>query len=559
MVPPPALPGSGSRVGERVHPLSPPFVRAPRLVVVSDYPAAWSVDVVTHPGRRVRARFGWLSCRPREIGFPAQLLQSHGVVMSAVLLSPPGSNLDVARRVESMARVDVSSLSASEARGLLGDISHVRQWMSALESSVISRMKEVAEPEIVAVDLAAVGRMNRGQVRGALERAETLDQFGLFAGALAQGQITTAHVDAVSRGLKTLGEEGAGLVGAESTLLEQACVLPADQFGRFVANEVERQSTLKANQEFGDQRRATSLKWWNNKQGMVRLSGSFDPERGALLVGRLDNAVEAMFHGPHGSIDAGDLAPGVEPNDHRRAVALLGLVGGSVLRGSCESFLADGVPGITDGAGDDPSATVGDVDASSSSGSSGDVAHVSGVESANAVSVAATRAEILVTVDLETLRSGVHGSSVHRTSTGAELPADVIRRMACEAAIVPVVLNGQGVVVDIGRARRLATRAQRQAIFAMHRTCAMPECSVRIAVCVPHHIDYWERGGATDLANLVPLCSRHHHVVHEGGWKLSISRDRTVTVVLPDGRTMSRPLRESSPRFAPAPRGGPGG
>jgi hypothetical protein len=431
--------------------------------------------------------------------------------------------------------------------------------MSALESSVISRMKEVAEPEIVAVDLAAVGRMNRGQVRGALERAETLDQFGLFAGALAQGQITTAHVDAVSRGLKTLGEEGAGLVGAESTLLEQACLLPADQFGRFVTNEVERQSTLKANQEFGDQRRATSLKWWNNKQGMVRLSGSFDPERGALLVGRLDNAVEAMFHGPAGAIDAGDLAPGVEPNDHRRAVALLGLVGGSVLRGSCESFLADGAPEITDGAGDDPSATVGDVDASSSSGSSGDVAHVSGVESAHAVSVAATRAEILVTVDLETLRSGVHGSSVHRTSTGAELPADVIRRMACQAAIVPVVLNGQGVVVDVGRARRLATRAQRQAIFAMHRTCAMPECSVRVAVCVPHHIDYWERGGATDLANLVPLCSRHHHAVHEGGWKLSVSPDRTVTVVLPDGRMLSRPLRESSPRFAPASRGGPGG
>ena len=60
-----------------------------------------------------------------------------------------------------MARVDVSSLSSAEARSVLGDISLVRQWMSALESSVITRMKEVAEPEIVAVDLAAVGRMNR--------------------------------------------------------------------------------------------------------------------------------------------------------------------------------------------------------------------------------------------------------------------------------------------------------------------------------------------------------------------------------------------------------------
>ena len=428
-----------------------------------------------------------------------------------------------------MARVDVSSLSSAEARSVLGDISLVRQWMSALESSVITRMKEVAEPEIVAVDLAAVGRMNRGQVRGAMERAETLGQFGLFAGALAQGHITTAHVDAVSRGLKTLGEEGAGLVSAQSALLEQACVLPADQFGRFVTNEVERQSTLKANQEFGDQRRATSLKWWNNKQGMVRLSGAFDPERGALLVGRLDNAVEAMFHGPAGAIDADDLAPGVEPNDHRRAVALVGLVGGSVLRGSC----ADGLQQTSPDQGE----------------------HA--VDSANAVSVSAERAEILVTVDLETLRSGVHGSSVHRVSTGVDLPVDVIRRMACEAAIMPAVLNGRGVVVDIGRARRLATRAQRLAVFAMHRTCAMPECTVRVAVCVPHHVDYWENGGRTDLSNLVPLCSRHHHAVHEGGWKLAISPDRTITVELPDGRVLSRPLRESSSRFAARSRNGP--
>ena len=159
-------------------------------------------------------------CRLCVIGSPAQLLQLHGVVMSAVLLSPPGPNLQVVRRVESMARVEVSSLSSAEARSVLGDISLVRQWMSALESSVITRMKEVAEPEIVAVDLAAVGRMNRGQVRGAMERAETLDQFGMFAGALAQGHITTAHVDAVSRGLKTLGEEGVGLVSAQSALLE---------------------------------------------------------------------------------------------------------------------------------------------------------------------------------------------------------------------------------------------------------------------------------------------------------------------------------------------------
>lgn len=459
--------------------------------------------------------------------------------MSAVHTSPSQPNEILVARVASMARRDVAVLSAAEARQMLGDISAVRQWLSSIESAVVSRMRLVAEPDVVAVDLAVAGRMNRGQVRGTIERADTLEQFGMFAGALAQGRITSAHVDAVSRGLKTLGEDGTGLLQAQSVLLEQACSLPADQFGRLVTNEVERQSTLKANQEFGDQRKSTSLKWWNNKQGMVRLSGAFDPERGALLVGRLDNAVEAMFHGPEGSIDQEDLAPGVEPNDHRRAVALMGLVGGAVLRGSCGSSdhrdAADGEEPVNRDVTESP------------------------VNLAHLASVAATRAEILVCVDLETMRAGVHGDSVRRTSAGADLPADVIRRMACEASIVPVVLNGNGVVVDVGRARRLATRAQRQAIFAMHRTCAMPECDVRVAMCVPHHVDYWEDGGATNLANLIPLCSRHHHAVHEGGWKVAISPERTVHVKLPDGRTLSRPLRESSPRFASALRNGSGG
>jgi hypothetical protein len=50
--------------------------------------------------------------------------------------------------------------------------------------------------------------------------------------------------------------------------------------------------------------------------------------------------------------------------------------------------------------------------------------------------------------------------------------------------------------------------------------------------CNVHHIDYWENGGFTDLNNMVPLCSRHHHATHEGGWKLTlnpVTRELTIT------------------------------
>jgi hypothetical protein len=53
--------------------------------------------------------------------------------------------------------------------------------------------------------------------------------------------------------------------------------------------------------------------------------------------------------------------------------------------------------------------------------------------------------------------------------------------------------------------------------------------------CQIHHVTAWERGGSTNLANLLPLCSRHHHLVHEGGWQLTLQPDRTITLTRPDG------------------------
>jgi hypothetical protein len=112
-----------------------------------------------------------------------------------------------------------------------------------------------------------------------------------------------------------------------------------------------------------------------------------------------------------------------------------------------------------------------------------------------------------------------------------ELPVETVRRLACDADIIPVVLNGQGVPIDVGRAKRLATVHQRRALGAFYDSCAIPECQVKFAQCEPHHIEYWENGGNTDMDNLVPLCSRHHHAAHEGGWKLRLDPDtRELTV-----------------------------
>jgi hypothetical protein len=143
--------------------------------------------------------------------------------------------------------------------------------------------------------------------------------------------------------------------------------------------------------------------------------------------------------------------------------------------------------------------------------------------------------EVAVLIDHGTLRDGLHDKSVSETSTGQPVPVETIRRLCCEADIIPVVLDGTGVVLDVGRARRVATRQQRQALRAMYRTCGHPGCQVGFDDCDIHHVTPWVPTGLTDLDNLLPLCSRHHHAVHEGGWTLTLAADRSITLRRPDG------------------------
>jgi len=144
---------------------------------------------------------------------------------------------------------------------------------------------------------------------------------------------------------------------------------------------------------------------------------------------------------------------------------------------------------------------------------------------------------LLTLCDLDTLRNGVHANTVCETVDGTPLPVEVVRRLACEAEIIPVVLNSRGETLAVGRAQRLATPAQRTALGAMHHTCIGPTCTVPFDACPIHHIIPWEHGGTTDLSNLAPLCTNHHHLVHEGGWQLSMTPDRIATWTRPDGTT----------------------
>ena len=113
--------------------------------------------------------------------------------------------------------------------------------------------------------------------------------------------------------------------------------------------------------------------------------------------------------------------------------------------------------------------------------------------------------EVIVLIDLDTLRHGLHDHGIAETADGNPLPADTIRRMCCDADIIPAVLNAHGATIDVGRERRVATRHQRRALRAMHTTCAHPDCTVRFDNCQIHHVVPWEHGGPSATS---PTCCR---------------------------------------------------
>jgi hypothetical protein len=90
-----------------------------------------------------------------------------------------------------------------------------------------------------------------------------------------------------------------------------------------------------------------------------------------------------------------------------------------------------------------------------------------------------------------------------------------MRRLACNAGLVPAVLDGPSQVLDLGRHRRLFTQAQRLALSLRHDTCAAHGCQRPYAWCELHHRQPWSRGGRTDLADAVPLCHFHHQRIHD--------------------------------------------
>jgi|GEM_PF-1545613 len=161
---------------------------------------------------------------------------------------------------------------------------------------------------------------------------------------------------------------------------------------------------------------------------------------------------------------------------------------------------------------------------------------------------AGERNHIVVHMDAEVLADpSFPGRS--EIENGPALAAESARRLACDASVVRLVEDADGMPLNVGRKSRSIPPAIHRALRARDRGCRFPGCTARHFV-EGHHVHHWADGGETSLQNLVQLCQFHHRLVHEGGYSVHVCGHQRFAFTRPDGRVIEAvPKNDSAESF----------
>jgi hypothetical protein len=140
---------------------------------------------------------------------------------------------------------------------------------------------------------------------------------------------------------------------------------------------------------------------------------------------------------------------------------------------------------------------------------------------------------VTIIADAQVLAGG-EADGVCQIAGGPGLAAETVRRVTCDAPTVTITEGPDGHILDVGRRTRRINRRLRRALRHRDRHCQYPGCTRTRTH--GHHFWHWTKGGPTNLDNLVSLCARHHHRLHEGGYRAQRHPDGQLTFYRPDGR-----------------------
>ncbi len=315
-------------------------------------------------------------------------------------------------------------------------------------------------------DMTRATGVSRHKARRMLRQAENISHHTEVSDALTAGDINPEQADSLAKA--RVPDK------VRADLLHQATREGADLTKRRIREAERAHDTETAEQRFERQHRNRRLRSWTDNEGMRRFEAALDPVAGAHANNAITALAQRLWRADKHLVAVRRRTP-----SQRDADAFTQLLTNANASGPSDSGPA--TPNTT----------------------------------------------LRVTISFDDLRQavdatlGADGSTpAGITDAGERLDAASIRRLACEADVIPVVLGSPGRVVDVGRRQRTVRPAQRNALIIRDRGCVWPDCDAPPARCDAHHVTHWSNGGPTNLANLALLCHQHHTLVHEGGHAL---------------------------------------
>ena len=397
--------------------------------------------------------------------------------------------------LDEVAGVPAWSMDETELPDTLGRIATVQARLDELSSRIVDVAENMNLPRQAGKTsttawLAAVAGTGKREASRlvSLTRSLTSERTAPTRAAWAQGTLTTTAAGVIGQCLGHLGDDidPDGIAAAQATLIERASDMTIDDL-KVLANRVielidpDGADDILAKQLENQERRAhqnTIFTLSRVGDGTTRLSGRIPDAQATMLRTTLE-ALASPRRADNNERDGDPTGPR-RPFPMRMGQALCELV---------EHLPEDRLP--------------------------------------QAGGMSAT---ITVTMDYQQLARQLGRVT---TNTGIDISAAQARRLACTAGIIPAVLGTKSTVLDHGTRRRLYTKAQRNAIALRDGGCNWPDCDRPTAWCETHHLQPWNKGGATNIDNGAMFCSVHHHLLHQGQWTATRAPDGIIDIIPP--------------------------
>ena len=376
------------------------------------------------------------------------------------------------------AEVSVDSVPVAELGDALGEIAALRNQLDAIDVAIVHQAR--ATTQWAADGSRSLNAWIRNEshcTQHLAGRKIAADKMLIHTPALAHafrdGATSLEHVSVVTAAIQP-GPRTEHVGDADGIFATLATHTTPGQLRRAVTLWANRVDETAVADGYADLSERAYLHVSPVLDGMIKVDGMLDPETGQALIDALKATREQL--------QPTDGTPDMRPVSQQNASALHYLLGVALASGN----VGNGPSGLP--------------------------------------------VTLFVTTSLDSLQAQLDDADVipaELVGTGP-IPAATARRLACDANVIPAVLDGQSRIVDLGTSKRAIPKHLRAAVTARDQHCRFEDCQHPIEEI--HHVIFWSHGGPTNLSNLAGLCRAHHNAVHERGFTLTGDANETLTV-----------------------------